>query len=406
MPPASSITTLPFIVKRKYSQRQVGDLTSRGRPWWKIIDKEDGFDGDGHFYDIVHGNPQGVGGTFPGAKANVGASKGKQLRADTTVRYGYITLDGVSMLKAESKGDAAFLSLVTRETDGILEELADTLAFDLFRDGSGRRGTIASGAGTGVAQVLTLSDPDEARNFKIDMILVASTNANGTSPRAGVAKVVAVNEDAGTVTVDNSGGGGITALANTDHLFRSTENATAMQGMASHLPLTAPTGGDNFRGVDRSGDTRRLAGVRVNAPGDPIEESAGLVGVKIDQVGQQGRLVFTNPINFWAAVKRLNAKVTYDGGGAKASYGFEGIDIYSAAGSMRLVSEPFCPVSLNYVVNPETWYQKHLKGLPHIIMDDTLRHLRMTDDDGVEMRARALCNPCCTKPGANGVFAT
>jgi hypothetical protein len=288
---------------------------------------------------------------------------------------------------------------VTQETDGVLEEMSDSLARDIYRDGNCQLGKRASIAG----DVVTLTNADDARYFKKGMTVIASANANGSTPRTGSTTVAKVDEDAGTVTLTDQSQ--LQSFANSDFLFRDGEQATGMEGLASHLPLAAPSPSENFRGIDRSDDPRRLAGVRVNDTATNIEENAGLVGVKIDQVGQEGKIVMLNPINFWRVSRRLDAKVTYDGGGVKAAYGFEGFDIHSPAGTLRAVSDPFCPTSLGYVLNLECFYIPRLRGLPHIITDDGLDKLRITDEDGIEARMRAVGNLVCVKPGSCGVFA-
>jgi hypothetical protein len=61
--------------------------------------------------------------------------------------------------------------------------------------------------------------------------------------------------------------------------------------------------------------------------------------------------------------------------------------------------------TLGYVLTKSTWYLKSLKAMPHIIMDDGIRSLRQTSDDGVEIRCRSMGDLICTEPGANAVFA-
>lgn len=394
---ASNETTVAFIYKRVYSDKAVGDLAERGHPLYKMMRKEDGFVGPGYFYAIRKGNPQGVSGTFADAQTAASASTGKQLQATAKIKYGVITIDGVSMLKAASPG--ALMDLVTQETDGILEEMGDDLAFDLYREGYGQRGRRSSIS----TNVVTLTVADHARNFKEGMTVVADDTAAGTSLRTGSTTVAAVDEDAGTVTLTSAAA--ITSFADNDYLFRLGDPGTCMEGLDSHFPLTAPASGDSFRGIDRSADPRRYAGVRVNDTATSIEENAGLCAVKIGQVGQQARVLMLNPLKFWEVCRRTGARVTYDGGGAKASIGFEGFDIHTGAGTLRAVADPDCPTNRGYVLNLETLYLKHLKGLPHIIRDDTMKAVRQASADALEARARAITNLICTRPGANGVFA-
>lgn len=396
---ASDLTTVAYIYKRMYSPDQVGDLAMRDHPLFSMVQKKGGFGGTAFFYAIRYGNPQGISGTFARAQARAAGSKGVQLQANRRTKYGIITLNGEAM--AAARGDkAAFLDLVTQETDGILEEFGDSLAFDLHRDGTGLRGQRLSIAGS----VVTLANADDARNFKVGMGIVADDVATGASPRAGVCVITAVDEDGGTITVDNPAN--ITGFANNDFLFRDGDPGTCMEGLESLFPLTAPVFGvDSFRGIDRGQDPRRLSGVRINAPGSPLEEDIGLVGVKISQVGKRGRIACANPINFWAAARRLDAKVSYDDGGGEADYGFQYIQVHTPAGTIKVYSDPDCPTNRNRVLNLEYLYIKHLDGLPHIVDDDGNPSLRMTAEDAIEARIRAWCNAVTTVPGANGTAA-
>lgn len=395
---ASDLTTVAFIYKRVYTDRAVGDLATRRHPLFKRITKEGGFTGVTWHYPIRYGNPQGISGTFADAQTGAESSKGVQLAASRKRKYGVITLDGEAMAAAEgNKG--AFMDLVTGETDAIIEELGDSLAFDLYRDGTGARGRRS----TISTNTVTLTVADEARNFKVGMTVIASANADGSSPRSGSTKVASVDEDAGTVTLVDASQ--LSSFQNSDYLFRKGDPATCMEGLASLFPLTTPAGSENFRGIDRSVDPRRLAGVRVNDTATNIEENAGAVASKISTIGKSADALYVNPMEMWAVARRLNAKVEYDGGGGEAAFGFQFIGIHTPAGEVKMYADPDCPRNRGYVLNMECLYLKHLRGLPHIVQDDGRPSLRQTSADGIEARARSWVNFICTEPGANGVFA-
>lgn len=398
---ASTLSALAYIYKRKYSDKQVGDLAMRAHPTMAKMRKEGGMSGPaaGHFYGIRYGNPQGISGTFSSAQTAAASSKGVQMVATRFKKYGIITLDGEALVAAKDR-EGALLTLVEQETDGIIEEHGDTLAFEMFRDGTGQRGRRASAS----SDDITLTVADDARNFKVGMTVIADDTSSGASPRTGSTTVTAVNEDSGVITLASAAA--IGTFSDNDYLWRLGDPATSIEGFAAHLPLTAPTGGDSFRGVNRSVDPRRLAGVRVDDTATSIEENAGLVAVKISQVGKKADTLILNPINFWACVRRLNAKVEFDGGGGKADFGFEYFLIHSPAGTLRAYSDPDCPISRGYVLNMSTWYWKTLEDHIHIIRDDGNKPtMRVYNEDSVELRTRSMGNLCCTEPGANGVFS-
>jgi hypothetical protein len=280
--------------------------------------------------------------------------------------------------------------------------MGDALAFDLFRDGSGVRGQRSSAS----TNVITLTVPDDVRNFKVGMTVIASANADGSSPRTGSTTVAGIDEDAGTVTLTSAAA--ITSFANSDYLFRKGDPGTCMEGFESCTPLTAPTSSDTFRGLSapgRSVDVRGLSGSRVSATSDLIEENLGLVAVKAHQRGKRLVEGVLNPINFWNVAKRLNAKVEFNSAGGQADYGFQSLMIHTPGGSMKIWSDPDCPTNRGRAWDPASHYIKHLEELPHIIRDDGRPSMREASADGVEIRGRAWLNYIQTDPAAHGVVA-
>jgi hypothetical protein len=365
-----------------------------------MINKEGGFTGDSFLYPVRYGNPQGVSGSFSRARANAKGSKGKQFRALRTPKFGVVTIDGEAALAAkDNKG--AFFNLVTMETDRVLEELGDSLAFDFYRDTTGLRGRVASINGN----ILSLTDPEDARNFKEDMTLIADDTVTGLSPRVGTTFVIAVDEDGGTVEVDD-----ITDITGSiqvnDYLFRDGDPGTCMEGLAVCTPLAAPVRGvDSFRGADRGVNPSRLAGSRLDDTSLDAEVALGRLAIKHSKVGKSHNIdqAFLNPTQFFNAAQRLNAKVEYTDGGGTANYGFQYIMIHTSAGSFKVYSDPDCPLNRGRTTREGSQYVKHLDGLPHIIDLDGNPMLRQNDENGVEGRIEAFCNLIQDDPSAQGV---
>lgn len=404
---ASTLANIAFVLKKKFSGSKPSDLAMRDHPTASMMRKEGGMSGlaAGWAYAVRYGNPQGISGTFADSQTAASSSKGVQFLATRCKKYGNITIDGEA-LAACRDNQGAFLELVSSEVGGIIEEHGDDLAWQLFRDGNPARGQRSSAS----TNVITLATADDSRNFKVGMTVEAGPNADGSSLRTGNTTVAEIDEDAGTVTLTSAAA--ITSFADNDYLFRLGDDGsnTMVDGFESIIPLSAPSSGESFRGVDRSVHTRLLAGVRVDDTGTVIEENAGLVCVKIAQSSKRPArgtgVVVLNPINFWAVARRLNAKVTYDGGGHKATYGFEGFDISTPAGTLRAISDPDCPSNRGRVLSLKTWYWKTLLDWVHIVQDDKAGPtLRIYNEDSVEGRTRSMGNVICTDPGGNGVFS-
>ena len=401
----SNLTQVQFIAKRVYSSDRVTEHTLRDHVMFNMVTRKTVFGGEDFRYTVKTGNPQSVSGTFTTAQTQAaaatatGSSKGAQFACQPALKYGVVQIDGPSLTRLKGNYQS-FFDLVTMEFDSTLEELGDSLAFDLTHDGSGNRGQRASIA----TNTITLTVPDDARNFKEGMVIIASANADGSTPRVGSSILTAVDEDAGTITMTLAAD--ITAFANNDFLFRQGDPATGYDGIARHLPLTAPVFlSDSFRGVDRGRNPRRLAGVRVNDPNSPVEETAGLIGVKIKQSGKSvaGGCAFWNPIRFWECVRRLNAKVEYQKAGGTADYGFEYIMIHTPAGTVKAYSDADIPINRQYVGKIDSVEIRHLEEFPGPVRDDGKLTDRVSNADAIEARYRAHSQTIFRVPGEWGV---
>lgn len=397
---ASDLTTMAHIYKRRYAGRKTQDITERDHPRWKRLMKKGGFTGADYAYHILTGNPQSVGGDYTRNRANVETSKGKQPVAVRREKTSVVLLQHQAILASEGN-DAAFYDLVTRETDGAFIEFGDRLAFDAYRDGTGMRGRVSAIA----TNVITLTISDDVRNFKEGMPLIASTNANGTSPRAGGTKVLSIS-DSNTITLVSAAG--ISGLAVNDYLFVDGDPGTCMDGLAVCTPLTAPIGGDSFRGMDRSNNVPRLAGSRVNDTNSTIEENLGLGAIRCNQLGvmHTPTEAYLNPINFFQVARRQGAKVMYTNDVTRAKIGFQYIDIVTATGTMRVYSDPDCPTTLGYGENPQ-WDYVHYLGpaLPHVVMNGKEPMLLMNDQLAYQSSGATFLNYIQENPAAHFVIA-
>jgi hypothetical protein len=394
---ASDLTSIAFIVKRDYSGRQSEDVAKRDHLLFSKIARNGGFVGDYHFYKIKYGNPQGISGALSSAQTAASSSKGKQLQMSRKAKFGVITLNGEAMA-ATGSDKGAFANIVYMETDSVLEEMGDSFAFDLYRGGYGTRGKCS----VLTSNTVQLDTIDDARNFKVGMTVVASNaDITGASLRSGSTTVAAVDEDAGTIELTSAAA--LVSFQAGDYLFRLGDPSTCMEGLAALTPLSAPTSGDSFRGISRFADPRRLAGCRIDDTGTYMEQNIGKLAVRISQLGKKATDAYANPVNVYNATQRLGAKVEFADGGGGANYGFQYITIHTPAGALRLWPDADCPTNRAYVCNESKHYLKHLKELPHIIMDDDLRSLRAASADDIEMRARGWVNYAQDDPGCFGV---
>ncbi len=394
----ADLVTMADIYKRKFMGKKLAQATMRDHVRYKRMTKKGGFTGVDAAYHIITGNPQGVGGTFAGAQANVEDNRGKQPVVVRRAKYSVVRLDHESIL-ASKGSDGAFYDLVVHKTNGITIEFGDNLAFDLYRDGTGQRGKISAINGN----VLTLTNSDHVRNFKLGMTVIGDNNSNGLTPKAGTAKIEGIGQT--TVTLNNIAL--ITGLAVDDFLFRSTDPGTCCDGLATCTPLVEPTAGDSFRGMDRSVHAQILAGSRVSDTNNTIEENLGLGAIKCSQVGlaHVPHEAYLNPINFFQVQRRQGAKVMYTSDKTRAKIGFQYIEIVTATGTMTVYSDPDCPTDLGYGENPENDYIKHLDEYPHVVMNGKDPLMMMGAELSFEGRMASFGNYVQEDPAAHFVIS-
>ena len=356
--------------------------------------------GAAFFYPIQYANVQGVGPSVADAQLNANDAQGNQFQVNQNAKYGSVSISGPAILSCADEG--AFVDLLVNRTNSAINEMTNRLAFDLYRDGTGQRAQRASAS----TNVITLTDPDTARNFGIGMTVMASPNANGTSPRTGSTTVKSIQIAAGTVTLTSAAG--ITSFADNDYLFAGSSAGnieTGMHGMESCTPLTAPAPGDAFRtAFNRSVFPEMLAGSRLSATTGNIEDNAGIVAVDVDSLGGETTDCVLNPVNWNQVMRRLGAKIEYIKPGAEAMYGFETIVIVTSAGSLRVWSDPDCPTNRGRIFKSDSHYIGTCDSIVHILEDDGNRVLRLATSDGIEARMRSLTEYIQPDTRNHGVF--
>ena len=79
--------------------------------------------------------------------------------------------------------------------------------------------------------------------------------------------------------------------------------------------------------------------------------------------------------------------------------------IDTVAGPVEVLGDPACPENRMFMLDLSCWKFHHLLALPHLVEDDGLARMRVSDADQVEFRYRLWGNLKCTAPGRNGVSA-
>jgi hypothetical protein len=400
-----TLTTVDALMKELYPGDKPMNVAMIGKPALSWVPKKDGMVGDNLVIPITYGHGAGRSSTFSTAQTNAAGGKHLKFQVDRESDYAVLTITAETM-RSSKNNIGAFVEARKWEVDGHLDLLGRSAAKAFFSTTGGTIARCSSGNGT---DTITLTNADDTRYFEVGMkIQFATTEAATTLRDSGEALTVeAIDRDAGTVTFDPDYTtiASIDVAAPGDYMLVEGDAATKMTGVKGWLPLTAPTAGDSFFGVDRSVDTVRLAGERLDNSGSSIEDNLLVLCEKIASNGGRPDTCFINHTNFSTLVRSLGAKVEYQDFGGTAKVGFDGVSIHTGAGKVKVIPDPWCPGDRGYVLQRDTWRLWHLDGFPHIVKDDGLMALRQSSSDGVEIRMRYWGNYVCRAPGYNGVFS-
>ena len=394
------------MLKEYYTSRQVEELAYNDHPLLAMIRKEEDWGGRDGAYTMPAWltSTQAVGADFTTAINNKGNGVYLRFQMGQRKRYAFAQLDRLVM-KASMKSPKAFLKAYTAEVNGALNQYGRDLAWNVYRSETGKRGTLGAISFDGTNNLLTLSNRADVVGFEVGMKLKLSDGASaaGTVARDAFTDrgaISAIDRSAGVLTIP--GPTDLTGIADAytanDHIHRDADIVTAgtficVQGLDDHIPATAPAAGDSFQGVDRSQDTDRLAGIRVDGTSLTMSEAFIDAGQRLREAGRRPSHIFCNPVRFGQLVKETESKVVRDKvkSPSGATIGFDTISVYTPAGVLPVVSDPDCPHDTAWMLNVKELVLASTGKMPEIAKEDT-EMLRAATLDEYEVRIAGYGN--------------
>lgn len=374
-------------------------MTYQRNPFFALVPKYERFGGRKLPIPLIYGNPQSRSRVF-GTAQTQSASSSSKVEAYELTRvkdYAIATIDNETM--EASEGDKnAFIEAATTEIDGAMNALTNSLAMNQYKSGYGERGVV----GAINTLTITLTKAANIVHFEVGMQLRAASTLAASVLRAGIMTVTAVDRSNGTFTVDALA----TGLAANDYIFAegdredsATPVRTMCSGLEAWVPGTAPTGGDNFFGVDRSLDVTRLAGYRLAAAGMSIEEALIEGEALVSRGGFYIDHYFMSHTKMAELKKSLGSKVQYVDLQANPKVSFRGVLIEGNSGTVRCVADRNCPDDTVYGVAINMFKYYSLGKAVRMIGNDGNMWLRQASADGIEVRVGYYGNLGCRAPG-------
>jgi len=391
-------------LKELYDDQKIANLVYKNNPFLAMVPKMEEFGGKYMPIPLIVNTSQGRSGTFSNAQTNQTAATVESFALTRVANYSIAQIDNQTML-ASKTDKMAFINGATVVIDGAIRALTNSLATQLFRDGSGALSTIGNISGL-TPGVVTLANASDVVNFEVNMTLRAVSPAGVDRGASGW--VIAVNRTTGVVTVSattmGSTAGNPAGWQIGDSLVVQGDQGLALKGLAAWVPTTAPTTGDNFFGVDRSVDPTRLGGVRFNGTSQSIEEAVIDASLLVAREGGTPDVCIMNFASYAALEKSLGAKAQYISFDGPAKLYYPGILINGAAGQIKVFPDRSCPAKTAFLLQMDTWKLYSLGPAPHIAKyADGLEMLRVYNSDAAELRVVSYANLGCNAPGFNAV---
>lgn len=356
--------------------------------------------------------------SFSTANTNRVPADYKRFLMDSIRRHYAIGEVHRDVLEAAKKPAAAFADVRT-ETTAKISFVAREVAHNLFRTENGLVGKIAVGGITegGGNTTITVTDPADIRNLGPGARLVASATEAGALRHAGAVYVVqSIKHSQGQLVLTG------TALttsswAEGDFLHREGNAPAAgdpkvMAGLADWL-RGAGVSATPFRGVDRSANPELLAGIVLPIGTSSIREACSELAAHLMAQGGRPDVLWVNPLKYSELESELDSLATHEKvippGVTKevaAMIGYNSIRIAAGNGSIRIMSDPFCPVKRGYMLTTSTWKFLELGGkrFPRLRDMHGGDFLQLADADAIKFQAEAKGDLGCSNPGANGVL--
>lgn len=402
----TTVSNIQTVLKNLWPQNRVENEVYPDHPFLSRITKDENFVGTDIKLVVRIGDGQGRGVTLTSAQSRASAPQYRRFSLTRSKNYQVFRIEGEA-IEAAKNDVGSLVRTLDDEIKGSINNITKDLAVNMFRGRSGNIGSIGSVVG-GPPATITLSNVADVTSFEVGMILVASatsTGANRNTP--ATATITKVNRATGVLTFADGTFAG-TNWAAADFLSVSGDNANnsgsgnKALGLADWLPVTDPSGGENFLDVDRSVDRTRLAGIPLDISSYLPEEGALYAVMECDRNGARPRDFVVNHTDYQSVLNSLGTKAVtkYEGTG---QVGFQTIQINGPKGPVSMYLDQDCPAGVGYCLDMRAWKLYSLGPAPKMLELDGLPMLRLTDDDAYEGRMGYYANLGCTAPGFNAV---
>jgi hypothetical protein len=180
-----------------------------------------------------------------------------------------------------------------------------------------------------------------------------------------------------------------------DYIFRAGDYDAKFTGIQGWNPITAPTSGDSFFGVDRTVAKNRLSGYRVSGGGGAKEEVLIDAAAEAKFQGFHTPYCFANPLDIKGLFKTQQGNVKIDVKTDIPSVSFKGVVLVTPSGEVTVVPETDTPKGYFWMLDPSNYHLRSAGACPQVLDEDVVEH----NDDAYEYRMGCDLQLDCDNPG-------
>jgi len=387
------------MLKQMYDVPAMVDLSYSDRPFFALVNKRGGEGGNGVKIPLAIATSQGFAPTIAQAQAVLAAQDLEAFIVTPVVLLSVARISGLT-LESSMTDKQSFAKGAKMVIDAAVKRLANAVSSGLFRDGTGVLGTVSSVTlGTGV---VTLANAAEGVQFELNQA-VQMVTAPATL-KAQTYFVVAVNREAGTITLASSlgGSGAITNVVATDKIITAGTFNLQISGLAKWLTTSSLS--TPFFGVNREKDNVRLAGIVFDGSALSVKDAIVNAINRVAREGGKPDYCFMDFESYTQLSADLQSNVIYTSLEGPGKISFAGFRFQGPKGEVVVMPDRDCEPQTAYLLQMDSWYLCHAnEGEPVFLDDNGVGQVFRTVEsfDGREVRVKMYGNLACNAPGYN-----
>lgn len=378
-------------------------------PFFGAVKKRTNFNAvDGEYLAWQLSSGPGVGTTFTNAQTNKGALSIKRPLITRSTEYAVGSISHELLICSKSN-EAALASAYVTVVDGLMYGVRKDLGTKMYGNGGGSLFRCSAVSGSSTPWTITIPRT-AAKLIQVGSILQrAITDGTSGAVVAGNYSVSSIGPTPGSQTTYNvvvATNSGTPGTPNADdYWFRDGDFGVGIKGIGAWNPITAPTSGDSFFGVDRSVCVDYMAGTRYSASSGTYEQTLIQASARAADMGARQDFGVLNPIDWAQLSQEMGSKRIADnsvpaqlGGKRSAGFGYDALGIMTGSGLVKLIADPFCPQGSAWLGKLDTAAIWSVGDAVGILDLDGNTMLRETNADASEIRVGGYMQFVITEP--------